>query len=117
MTPEDRLHQSIADYMRVQYPQGGRLVWFHVPNQNNGNVRWRQKLKRMGVRAGVADLMLKWGGGVGAIEIKVEGGRQSDSQKEFQADWEALGGRYAVCRSIEDVRETLAEWGLVKGRD
>jgi hypothetical protein len=41
------------------------------------------------------------------LEVKAADGKQSDLQKSFQAQVEAEGHRYAVVRSIEDVREVL----------
>jgi hypothetical protein len=42
------------------------------------------------------------------LECKTEKGKQSDYQKSFQAQVEAEGHIYAICRSIDDVKELLA---------
>lgn len=39
------------------------------------------------------------------LECKAEGGKQTPAQKDFQARVEAEGHRYAVVRSIDDVKE------------
>lgn len=41
------------------------------------------------------------------IEVKSLTGKQSQAQKDFQAQVEAEGHRYTVARSIEDVEEAL----------
>lgn len=41
------------------------------------------------------------------LEVKTEKGKQSDLQKSFQAQVEAEGHRYAVCRSIAEVEAAL----------
>ena len=41
------------------------------------------------------------------LEIKAPDGKHSDLQKSFQAQVEAEGHKYCVCRSIEDVRAAL----------
>lgn len=41
-------------------------------------------------------------------EIKAPGGRQSEHQKEFQANLEPAGGRYILAHSIDDVMKALS---------
>ena len=38
----------------------------------------------------------------GSIIMKTKTGKQSDYQKDYQKRVEAEGGKYAVCRSLED---------------
>jgi len=38
------------------------------------------------------------------IEVKTATGKQSKIQKQAQADIEAAGGRYYICRSVSDVK-------------
>lgn len=44
------------------------------------------------------------------IEVKSEGGRQSTTQKEFQAGVEAAGHHYLLARSIDDVQKWFKDW-------
>ena len=37
-----------------------------------------------------------------AIEVKSPTGEMSDDQKKWQAKFEAIGGRYVICRSIDE---------------
>lgn len=37
------------------------------------------------------------------IEVKAPKGRQSENQKEFQRQLEAVGGKYILAYSIDDV--------------
>ena len=72
-----------------------------------------RKLKDMGTRPGVADLSFVLPGGRAAfIELKAPKGRQSPEQKAFEADCTTNNAPYAVCRSIEEVAETLRGWGV-----
>lgn len=43
------------------------------------------------------------------IEVKAALGRQNDDQKAFQKMIEAMGGKYILARSVEDVRRGLGE--------
>lgn len=78
------------------------------------------KLKWLGLKPGVPDLVLCWrdpeaapfeSSEVGFIEVKSAVGRLSDDQKSVHAILTNLGHRVAVVRNTEDLTETLAEWG------
>ena len=80
----------------------GRLLIFHVPNERKGGIGAIMHFKRMGVRKGVADyLAFPPGRGV-AIELKDDEGEQDADQKRFQAQWEAAGNSYFICRTLEE---------------
>lgn len=111
--PESHIQQAIVKYLR----ENGYLV-AHVPNgfKGHGTKEQRERrgarLKREGVLAGFPDLLIYGAQGrVGHVEVKAEGAYQRPNQKEVQAMLEALGQRYAVCRSIEDIQDTFQEWG------
>lgn len=72
------------------------------------------KLKSMGLKAGVPDLVIFWRDQVYFIEIKTATGRASDRQKEM---WETIAlalpsCRISECRSLEDVKEAVRMFGL-----
>ena len=62
-------------------------------------------LQGLGAYKGIPDLIAVRDGRVIFIELKTARGRQSDYQKKFQADLEAAGGEYILCRGIEDLEE------------
>jgi len=74
----------------------------------NGGLRHRLvaiKLKMEGVKSGVADMFWmvsndNWKGLF--VEVKIEKGKQSQSQKEFEAIAIKHGYYYAIVRSIND---------------
>lgn len=72
------------------------------------------KAKRRGVKAGFPDIIVLPYATVGALffEVKAEGNYADKKQKEMHALLERLGYRVAVVRSIDDVRESLASWGV-----
>jgi hypothetical protein len=57
----------------------------------------------LGSYKGIADLMALKNGRTVWIEVKTDRGRQSEWQRQFQADIEAHGGTYILARSIADV--------------
>lgn len=117
--PEQDLQIAVANFLRVSAP---RLLWWATPNAINmkGGARAGAFNKAMGVLPGVADLIFILprvgrngvSGHPAFIELKAEGGRMEPSQHVFKSDVEALGCPYVVCRSLDDVQETLLEWGV-----
>ena len=80
------------------------------------SLRAAGKLKMMGVRAGITDLMLLWrNGGIAFIELKA-GSYPSLAQKEFLTYLVETGHRGAVCRTLRDILEFLQMCNL-KCRD
>ena len=110
---ERQIQRAILDHL---YSKG---IWaVHVPNgsvlagDSGRRARQMNALKADGLRPGFPDLIV-YGpqGRIGHLEIKKEGVKQQPSQVDCEARLKALGQHYAVCRSVADVDETLAEWG------
>ena len=102
---EHNLQCACVNWFRYRYPKLAlRLV--AVPNGGQRNLVVASKLKREGVTAGVADLVLfAKRGGYGALllELKTKSGRQSPSQKRWQCDVERDGEYlYRVIRSTDE---------------
>lgn len=91
---------------------------FAVPNGGKRNAVTGAILKREGVKAGVADIViLRNPGQCALIEVKTVAGSLSNSQKDFR-DWCAANGfPFAVVRSVGDVQAALTDWGVpLRGR-
>lgn len=76
--------------------------FFHVPNEGYRERNYAQKLKRIGVKAGVADYVWFLGpkGRCIFIEMKSHGGRKSIPQAHFEQQ----------CRDAEAVYRTFYTW-------
>ncbi|MEG2061806.1 MAG: VRR-NUC domain-containing protein [Alistipes sp.] len=111
---ESRLQAACVRWFRMRYSHIGNLL-FAV---GNGGARRKIEaciMKSEGVTAGVADLILLVGhGGYNAlcVEMKTDAktSRQSPAQKAWQASVEENGGRYVVCRSIDDFMNEITEY-------
>ena len=116
MREETRLQRDIRHYLQVR---GFRSV--AVPNGATlaGNAKQRAiqmaNLKRDGLTVGFPDLIVFGPDRIGFIEVKLEGEYATDKQMEVE-DWLTswAGQSYAVCRSLEDVKDTLDAWGWPK---
>lgn len=113
MTETD-LQKSVIQWLDLVKPDA---YWFHVPNESKSHVSHRRKLKEMGVKAGVADLVfIMRDGKVGFIELKMPKSYTSDNQKMFASRMEFFGVPYEIARSIEDVERILKQWGALARR-
>lgn len=109
---ESRIQQSCVRWFRMQYPRHARLL-FAVPNGGGRSRTEAAIMKGEGVTAGVADMLLLVPSGEWpylCIEMKTAAGRQSPAQREWQAEVEAVGGRYAVCRSLGDFMSLINDY-------
>lgn len=85
---ESEIRRQVVDYLRIK-------GWFCFHVLQGG----------VGVYRGIPDLIAVRDGRVLFIELKTARGRQSEHQKKFQADLEAAGGEYVLCRGVEDLQE------------
>ena len=115
MRPETALQIAIMAEMRAH---GIKPV--HVPNGAvlAGDAKARaiqsNSLKRAGAVWGFPDLLaIAPKGQIGFIEVKCEGQPLAENQKDVHEWLIVLGHKAAVCRSVEDVRDTLKLWGFV----
>ena len=100
---EDKLQATIFQWHWNTFPtQRGQL--FHV-NQKSKNAIEGNRMKAMGVVAGVSDLILIQQGLVSFIELKTDVGTQKSAQKQFQAKVESLGHPYHIIRNLDDFKK------------
>jgi hypothetical protein len=111
---ETQLQAAVIEHVKLRARKG--VLWFHVPNGEHRTKATGAKLKRMGVRAGVADLVfiLPPNGEACFLELKADGGRPSDSQLQFATDCESAGAAYAIAWDLEHALTMLEAWRVIK---
>lgn len=119
---EDALQRAVVQWLTLAKP---RCLWFHVPNGGARDAITGAKLKAMGVKAGVPDLVFIWKGGAGFVELKRPEdrcllselsrpeGRLSPSQRAFKDECDGLGVPYVVATSVDEAIATVRSWGLL----
>jgi hypothetical protein len=120
--PEAELQAAVVDHIRTRGAPG--LVWWHTPNSSKlGGKRTCSgvpleaiRLKRLGFRAGVSDLLFVHSGCIFAMELKAPRGRTSEAQDSFLADMKAAGVLTAVCDDVGLALQKLEEWKLIRGK-
>ena len=114
--PEEDIQVSIIDYLRqVKLEQRGRCAVWHVPNEKGNLTRYEMVVRqRLGVRAGVADLILMLPDGrAAAVEVKASGNRQTEQQRDFEVTCRTFGWSYRVVRSLEAFEDELVRLGCL----
>lgn len=110
MQLEAKLTESVVQFIRYKYP---KIVFFHVPNESKSKVQYYVKLKRMGVRSGVSDLLFlnksKIYDGL-ALELKWGKNKLSESQIAFLKDVQAINWATGVAYSFDEAHGIIDKY-------
>jgi len=115
MRKEAPIQRAIVKYLRAQYPA---WIVHHSKNEINKSgkdiAREIGQAKLAGMVVGWPDLIIMAPSHVGPLffEVKAEGGYPTDAQRAVHDRLRALGYRVGIVRSIADVDERLAAWGV-----
>lgn len=111
---EDTEQITVIEWARLCQQKHPELrLLHHVPNGGSRNKLEAIKLKQMGVLAGVADLHLPVRKGIYSglyIEMKYDGGRLQDSQKDFLRAAAQYGNFCTVCYGATEAIKVLQEY-------
>jgi hypothetical protein len=102
LTDQERMWRSVpeSDVVRAVLDYAHRMGGYGY-RQNSGAIVSEYKGKKRFIRygePGASDTVLIIGGVTIFAECKDELGKQSDEQRDWQAQIEAAGGVYVVCR-------------------
>lgn len=109
---EDDIQADCVDWFNASFSELRGLL-FHVPNGGKRSKITAANMKRIGVVAGVADLLLlipSSGFNGFCIEMKAPKGKQSDLQKEWQGKVERQGYKYILCYSLEQFKKEICNY-------
>ena len=100
---------AVIQWYRYQYPKYAKYL-FSIPNGGVRHIGTAVKLKAEGGLSGISDLFLmmptnKYHGLF--IEMKVKGGKLSDSQKEFIGNATLMGYQAVVCYGFEQAKDAI----------
>ena len=109
--PEYDLHCAVVEYIHSVWPTN---LAHHAANGEIRSKATAAKLKRMGVRRGVPDLCVPYGGGRTLwLEIKASRGRASAQQEAFIQRLRDFDHKVAIIRSVEDVKNAFKALGII----
>lgn len=107
---EDDLQIAVVNMLWLRYK---KYIWYHVPNGGKRNAREAAKFKRMGVMAGVSDIIFDEprGGYHGLrIELKVKRGKTTDSQDTFLNKATEKGYLCAVSWNFDATKQLIEDY-------
>lgn len=105
------LHKAVAKYLDLALdPQ---TTWWTTIGHGGGGPKHGARLKAMGVKAGVPDILIVHKGGHAFfIELKAGRGRASKMQLKVWYTLQALETRTAAVKSLAELASTLLYWGI-----
>ncbi len=111
---ERGLHKAVFAFFRSTFDPY-QVVYHHTAVEAAGKAEWRGR--ESGALKGFADWMLLRrdvtdAGKVGFIELKAAGKYPSPEQEWFLETMRQHGHMRVVCRSPEEVEDTLNAWGV-----
>ena len=107
---ENKAQIEIVNYLRSVLPHS---IVAHIKNQGSrgGAVGAKEgaRLKKMGVVAGMPDIVVINWANIGCfwVEVKAKGGSTSPAQKALHAKLEVLGYKICTAKSHEDVKDFM----------
>lgn len=110
--PEQVLHFACVRLLGLLCSTG-KLSYFHTPNAAKRSKFQSMLLNKLGVRAGVPDLIVFLPNNrVLFIELKASQGRLSEKQKMFHVELTQLGYAVDIIRSLDELRVLLGANGV-----
>ena len=108
--PEMALHKACAQLLDIRQKQSG-FFWTTIGHGGGGKVRGAQ-LKAMGVKRGVADILICKRDFIAWIELKSPKGVPSPDQMKFHDTVVRFDHFHAVVKSVDDLAFYLRIWNL-----
>lgn len=107
---ETEFHITVGQFLDIALPQDAD--WWHCPNGGQRNPIEAARMTRLGVRRGQPDIEILWRGRAYFIELKREGERPEDHQRNRMIRLEACGAVCGWSTSLEGVESQLRRFGI-----
>lgn len=99
---EEETQAAIVQALRIQYP---RAIVAHIPNEGRRTIGEAMRQARLGLVAGMPDLVVMLPGGLTIwMEVKAAGGRRSKAQDAIHMRMTELGHTVGLVRDIDEAR-------------
>ena len=110
--PEQLIQRAVCDHLRLRGVRG--LIWWATPNGGKRSPIEAAIFKGQGVKRGVCDICCLHDSKFFALELKAEGGRLTEEQREYMDAVNNAGG-YATCAvGIDQAVKALKDWSLIR---
>ncbi len=87
-------------------------TYFAVPNGELRDKVAAAKIKAMGGRAGVSDIVIDHKGRITYVEVKTDDGQMSKPQESWAFNCRKRGVEYHIVRSVDDMEGVLKHLGI-----
>lgn len=111
--PEDTIQLAVFEHLRVRGTPG--IVFWHTPNGGKRNPISGAILRRLGMLAGVSDVLVLCKGRFCALELKAPGNTPDEAQLEYLDRVNAAGGYADWCVGLDKALAILEKWGILRG--
>jgi hypothetical protein len=111
--PEDALQRTVLQHLKIRAPSDA--FYFHPANGGQRTAIEAAILSGLGVRAGVPDLIIIYGGEVFGLELKAEGGKPTGLQLETQTAMRRASAKVATAIGLDRALHQLEAWHLLRG--
>jgi hypothetical protein len=111
---EEALQRAVFAHLAARAQPG--VFAFHPANGGYRRPVEAARLKGLGVRAGVPDVIAIHRGQVYALELKTEHGKATEGQLQAIEEIRAAGGHAQICCGLDCALAVLERWGLLRGR-
>jgi hypothetical protein len=122
---ELQIHIAVVARLRLQCRPG--VEWWHTPNgphlradddkENKTDARQGAKLKAMGLRPGVSDLLFAWDDNgrlrMMLLELKARGRDLSPAQRDFKTSMKAIGAYFEMADTIDEAFRVLRQYRIL----
>src|SRR5262245_31401044 len=105
-------HAALVQHIELYGAAG--VVWWHTPLGGTRNKIEAARLRRVGTKAGVPDLLLLYNGHHYGLELKTASGRPSAAQMAFISALNAAGATASVAHGLDQAVAALRRWGLLR---
>jgi hypothetical protein len=117
--PESGLSIEVRNHLFGMVADGLPLLYLHIPNEGVRGKTMKALLKAAGLVSGAADFLIVFRGVAHFVELKIRKSPNADPQKalsqpqrDFRDECGRLGIPYAVCCTIDEVKNQLTLWGI-----
>jgi hypothetical protein len=111
--PEQLIQRAVMDHLAWRAVPG--VFAFHPANGGWRSAVEAKIFKSLGVVAGVPDLIIIHSGQCFCLELKKEGGRLTDVQRDAHERMREAGACVAVAHGIDEAIARLEQWKLLRG--
>ena len=106
---EDILQAEIVTWYSLEYGKTHHKCLFHCNNKAKNAIEGN-RMKGMGVKTGVSDLILVAKNIIIFVELKTQKGKQDPEQIIFEKQVKELGHTYIIIRSLEEFKAICSKY-------